>query len=162
MRRVILSFVLLATMVVTTGCYAAAGPTLGLTDGTVSMGWEASTGLAPAHVSVGQFHRKTPARYKRYGAEERITYLVGEVWALVGGSLGVAWSDLSPERHLIGGLWEGAPLLFNGTNECGDGFSPVGSVSIGWRNVRDGHEFYVAPKLGYAWCNGIDAFGWGR
>lgn len=152
MRRLTL-LALGALILTTTGCYGSVGPTISFNKQGVGLGWEASGGPVYAHVSTGQTFRQSPPRRRAKGTQERVTYVTVEPGLVVGGALGYAWVDISPQSGLTGGIWAAAPAALDGGTDCAEEVSPVASVALGWRFLLDVHEFYIAPKLGYLWCN---------
>lgn len=139
------------------GCYASAGPSIGITfEGRPTMGWEAGG----ASVNVGQ-------SYELAGTDRATrTYLVWEpgfVRTLTDTSAGAAFDALgtgftvggswksrrqtTEGRWIAGFWWAGSHMLPGEGSNCGDDFDEraYGALVVGLR----GDEFYLAPKAGF-------------
>jgi len=99
------------------------------------VGVEGGVGLGPERLNLGFEHR----------AGTSFSYVELDPWLLVGATIGVG-VDGDGVAHPVGGVWEGLPL---DSIDCGDGFGPMMSVSLGYR-FTGAHELYVSLKAGIA------------
>ena len=142
--------VLLVIALLSGGCFAAAGPTVGIVipEGRPTIGWEASASV----LSFGQSFAAERWRRRTYFLfEPRLGRALGSSDYFAGGglSLGGRLDTASeaagpPQWAWIGGGFAGGGRFINGTNNGGDP-APYLSISLGIR----GDEIYLAPKLGF-------------
>ena len=130
------------------GCFAAAGPTVGIVvpAGRPTIGWEASGSV----ISFGQSFAAERWRHRTYFLfEPRLGRTLGSSSDyFAGGGLSLGWRlDTTSERAgppdwvWTGGAFAGGGRLIDRTGDP----APYVSISLGIR----GDEIYLAPKVGF-------------
>lgn len=138
-----------------------------------TVGWEAGGGTGPLlRANLGGSYRfaMSPKHFGLSGSEndsnrrqsrsnsEYIHYLVYEPGIILGGTVGVAYSDLIGIDGSFG-VWTGIPLPLTNTETNIDDENPFThkrgkwrpfiGLTIGWRYLAGESEIYFAPKVFY-------------
>ena len=142
MRTIIVFTLLIATGTARAdGENVLAGPLVGFrlggTGSRFLLGIEGGVGALAERANLGIEYRDG----KGFG------YIELDPWLLVGGSFGVG-VDTEGEVHPVIGVWEGAPVIKQAFDDCGDRSAHFGAtIAVGYRYTGV-HEVYLTAKAG--------------